>query len=50
MIEWWSEIEHGIIECLASGGPLSPRELGRRVGLSEGEAIAFVHTAGAGGD
>jgi hypothetical protein len=42
MIEWWSEIEHGIIECLGSGGPLSPGELAHRVGLSEGEAIAFV--------
>jgi len=42
MINWWSEIEHGIVECLGSGGPMSPGALGRRVGISEGEAIAFL--------
>ncbi len=42
MIDWWSEIEHGIVECLGSGGAMSPGELGRRVGISEGEATAFL--------
>ena len=42
MIEWWPEIERGILECLGSGGPMSPAELGRRVGISEGEAITFL--------
>ncbi len=42
MIKWWSEIEHEIVECLGSGGPISPGELGRRVGISKGEAIAFL--------
>ena len=42
MVAWWSEIEHGIVECLGSGGPMSPEALGSRVGISEGEAIAFL--------
>ena len=42
MIDWWSEIEHGIVECLGSGGVMSPGALGRCVGISEGEAIAFL--------
>ncbi len=42
MIDWWSEAERAIVECLGSGGAMSPGELGRRVGISEGEAIAFL--------
>jgi len=42
MVDWWSEIERAIVECLGSGGAISPGELGRQVGISEGEAIAFL--------
>jgi hypothetical protein len=42
MVDWWSETEHGIVECLGTGGAMSPGELGRRGGISEGEAIAFL--------
>ena len=42
MIDWWSETEHAVVECLASAGPLSPQDLARRLGLSEGETIAFL--------
>ncbi len=42
MVDWWSETEHAIVKCLGSGGAMSPGELGRRVGISEGEAIAFL--------
>jgi len=42
MIDWWSETEQAVTECLASAGPLSPRDLAHRVGLSEGEAISFL--------
>jgi hypothetical protein len=41
MIEWWSEIEQGII-VPRKRWTLSPGELGHRVGISEGEAIAFL--------
>jgi hypothetical protein len=42
MIDWWSETEHAVVECLASAGPLSPQDLARRLDLSEGETIAFL--------
>src|SRR6266850_6432283 len=42
MVDWWSETEHDIIECLQRDGALSPAELGRRVGVSETEAAMFL--------
>jgi predicted ArsR family transcriptional regulator len=42
MIDWWSETEQAMVECLSSAGPMSPQELAHRVGISEGEAIAFL--------
>jgi predicted ArsR family transcriptional regulator len=42
MIDWWSETEHAMVECLSSAGPMSPQELAHRVGISEGEAISFL--------
>ncbi len=45
MIEnWWNEMDSAILECLRDGGPMSPAELGRRVGMSEGEATTFLAT------
>ena len=45
MIEnWWNEMDRAILECLRDGGPMSPAELGRRVGMSEGEATTFLST------
>ena len=42
MVDWWSETEHAIVECLGSNGPMSPEDLAQRVGISEGEATAFL--------
>ena len=42
MIDWWSETEHAIVECLRSEGPMSPADLAHRIGISEGEATAFL--------
>jgi hypothetical protein len=42
MIDWWSETEHAIVKCLGSDGPMSPEDLARRVGISEGETTAFL--------
>lgn len=42
MVDWWSETEHAMVECLESGGPMSPEDLAQRLGISEGEATAFV--------
>ena len=42
MVDWWSETEHAIVECLESAGPMSPEDLAHGVGISEGEATAFL--------
>jgi DNA-binding Lrp family transcriptional regulator len=42
MVDWWSETEHAIVKCLGSDGPMSPEDLARRVGMSEGETTAFL--------
>jgi AsnC-like helix-turn-helix protein len=42
MVDWWSETEHAIVECLGSDGPMSPEDLARRVGMSESETTAFL--------
>ena len=42
MVDWWSETDDAILECLRSTGAMSPGELGGRVGISESEAIAFL--------
>jgi DNA-binding Lrp family transcriptional regulator len=42
MNDWWSETDRSILECLREAGPVSPGDLGRRVGISEGEATAFL--------
>ena len=42
MVDWWSETEHAIVKCLGSGGPMSPKELAQRVGMSEGETTVFL--------
>jgi predicted ArsR family transcriptional regulator len=42
MVDWWSETEHAIVECLESAGPMSPEDLAHRVDISEGEATSFL--------
>lgn len=42
MLDWWAEIDGEVLRCLADHGAMSPVELGRRLGISEGEASAFV--------
>jgi len=42
MIDWWSATEHAVVDALASAGPMSPQDLAQRVGISEGEAIAYL--------
>jgi DNA-binding Lrp family transcriptional regulator len=42
MIDWWSETDGAIVECLRATGPMSPEELARRIGLSVGEISAFL--------
>ena len=42
MIDWWTETDDAIVECLRILGPTSPEELARRVGLSVGDVSAFL--------
>ena len=42
MVDWWSETEHAIVECLESAGPMSPEDLAHRVDISEGETTASL--------
>src|SRR5206468_2504811 len=42
MIDWWSETDHAILECLRETGPMSPEDLSHRTGLSVGEITAFL--------
>jgi DNA-binding Lrp family transcriptional regulator len=42
MIDWWSETDDAIVECLRALGPTSPEELSRRIGLSVGDVSAFL--------
>ncbi len=42
MIDWWSETDHAILECLRTTGPMGPEELSHRIGLSLGEVTAFL--------
>jgi AsnC-type helix-turn-helix domain len=42
MIDWWAETDRAILDCLRNVGPMSPVELARHVGISEGEAEVFV--------
>jgi DNA-binding Lrp family transcriptional regulator len=42
MIDWWQETDTAILECLQNHGAMSPAALGRHLGISEGEATAFL--------
>jgi len=42
MIDWWTETDDAIVECLRVLGPTSPEELARRIGLSVGDVSAFL--------
>jgi hypothetical protein len=48
MVDWWPEIEHGIVECLGSGGAMSPGELGHRIGISLRRSREVDHLRSAG--
>jgi DNA-binding Lrp family transcriptional regulator len=42
MIDWWAETDNAVLECLRKAGPMNPRDLADRIGISEGEATAFL--------
>ena len=38
----WKEVDGAILDCLRHEGAMSPRELGRRIGMSESEIVSFL--------
>ncbi len=40
-VDWW-QVDREILECLASHGAMTPQEICRALGLSEGEATSFL--------
>ena len=42
MEHWWSDVDGQIVGLLERDGAMTPVELGRALGLSEGEATAFL--------
>ena len=42
MHDVWAQIDAEILDCLMANGPMTPRELARGAGLSEGEATALL--------
>ena len=42
MLDLWTETDGAVLECLRDAGAMSPGDLGKRVGISEGEAVAFL--------
>jgi len=46
---WWDEIDGAIIDELTGAGPMSPEELGARVGLSADAVCSCLAMLAAGG-
>jgi DNA-binding Lrp family transcriptional regulator len=42
MQDIWTEIDRELLDCLIANGPMAPHELAREMGISEGEATAFL--------
>ncbi len=39
---WWTTVDDETLQCLAEHGPMSPDELGKRLGMSEHAAASLV--------
>ena len=49
MDDWWADLDGEILRCLREGGPSTPAEVGRRLGVSETAATSLLCVlAGAG--
>jgi hypothetical protein len=42
VIDWWDEVDRLFLEHLVANGPMTPAELAKAAGVSEGEATAFL--------
>jgi len=39
---WWAAVDSETLQCLAEHGPMSPDELGKRLGMSEDATVSLV--------
>ena len=39
---WWAGVDSETLRCLAEHGPMSPDELGKRLGMSEDAAASLL--------
>jgi DNA-binding Lrp family transcriptional regulator len=46
---WWDEIDAAIVDELIGAGPMSPEDLGRRVGMSTDAVCSCLAMLAAGG-
>ena len=42
METWWTETDAEILRLLARTSPIAPEDIAREMGISEGEATAFL--------
>jgi DNA-binding Lrp family transcriptional regulator len=40
--DWWGAMDADMLRCLTENGPMSPAELGKQLGISEGGATSLV--------
>ena len=40
--DWWGAVDAETVRCLSEHGPMSPDELGKRLGMSEEAAASVV--------
>lgn len=41
MESWWADLDHEVLECLTTR-PMTPAEIGDKVGLSEGSVTSML--------
>jgi hypothetical protein len=40
--DWWTDLDHTVLDCLARHGPMSAADVGRRLGMNERAATSVV--------
>jgi DNA-binding Lrp family transcriptional regulator len=40
--DWWGTMDADTLRCLSENGPMTPAELGKRLGISEDGAASLV--------
>jgi hypothetical protein len=40
--DWWAAVDAETVQCLSEHGPMTPDELGKRLGMSEEAATSLI--------